>query len=293
MMERMHKVPGVSLSGGVEIPQVGFGTFKIPPAQTQASVEAALEAGYRHIDTAAAYMNEEGVGDALAATGMAGRAFVTTKLRNFEQGYDSALRAFEASRRLLRVDVVDLYLVHWPVPSQDRYVETWRALARLLDEGAVRAIGVSNFLPEHIDRIVEETGVVPAVNQLECHPSFSQAALEREMASAGIVLEAYSPLGQGGDLRADAVVSAAERLGVSQAQVVLRWHVQRGHVVIPKSTHVERMRENLDLFSFELGEEDMRAIDALDRADGRLLGDPATYDKSQSPEDMRARGNLV
>jgi len=266
----------IELDNGVSIPQVGFGVFQIPDARTQEAVEAALEAGYRHIDTAAAYYNEAGVGAAVRASGLPREeVFVTTKLRNGDQGHDSALRAFEDSRRALGLDYVDLYLIHWPVPSQDRYVETWRAFEKLLADGVVRAIGVSNFLPEHLDRLLAETDVVPAVNQIELHPTFQQRPTQEASRKAGIAVEAYSPLGQGADLDDPVVTAIADRLGVTPAQVVLRWHVQQGTIVIPKSVNPQRMRENIDLFGFELTDEDMAAISGLD-SPHRIGADPAT-----------------
>lgn len=273
-------VPALQLSGGVSLPQVGFGTFQIPPERTQQSVDRALEVGYRHIDTAAAYRNEAGVGAAVRASGLAREdVVVTTKLRPADLGHDAALRAFERSRAELGLDVVDLYLVHWPVPAKDLYVQTWRALESLLADGAVRSIGVSNFLPEHLERLARETDVVPAVNQIEVHPTFQQPGTQRASTEAGIVVESYSPLGQGADLDADAVTAAAERLGVTPGQVVLRWHVQQGLVVLPKSVTPERIEANLDLFSFELTDQEMAAITALD-SDDRLGADPATADFS-------------
>lgn len=272
----MTQVPMIELNNGVSIPQVGFGVFQIPDARTQEAVEAALEAGYRHIDTAAAYYNEAGVGAAVRASGLPREeVFVTTKLRNGDQGHDSALRAFEDSRRALGLDYVDLYLIHWPVPSQDRYVETWRAFEKLLADGVVRAIGVSNFLPEHLDRLLAETDVVPAVNQIELHPTFQQRPTQEASRKAGIAVEAYSPLGQGADLDDPVVTAIADRLGVTPAQVVLRWHVQQGTIVIPKSVNPQRMRENIDLFGFELTDEDMAAISGLD-SPHRIGADPAT-----------------
>lgn len=268
--------PSLTLNNGVAIPQVGFGTFQVPPEDTQRTVEAALEAGYRHIDTAAGYYNEAGVGAAVRASGLPrDEVFVTTKLRNGDQGHDQALRAFEDSRSALGLDVVDLYLIHWPVPSKDQYVETWRAFEKLLADGAVRSIGVSNFLPDHLERLVRETDVVPVLNQVEVHPTFQQRDTLAATTGHGIAVEAYSPLGQGRDLHADAVTAAAERLGVSTGQVVLRWHVQRGHVVIPKSVTPERIRSNLDLFSFELTDDEVAAIDALEAGE-RVGADPAT-----------------
>jgi diketogulonate reductase-like aldo/keto reductase len=275
-------IPSVKLNNGVEIPQVGLGVFQVPDNGTQACVETALELGYRHIDTAAAYYNEEGVGAAVRATGVPrDEIFVTTKLRNGDQGYESALRAFENSRQALGLDVVDLYLIHWPVPSRGLYGETWRAFEKLLADGAVRAIGVSNFLPEHLDRLVSESNVVPAVNQVELHPTFHQPATVERSQAHGIVPEAYSPLGQGADLEAPAVVAIANELGVTPGQVVLRWQVQHGVILIPKSVNPERMATNLDLFSFSLTEAQMADIDALDSPDGRIGADPATASFTQ------------
>lgn len=273
--------PTITLNNGIEIPQVGFGTFQVDPDETQRTVEAAIEVGYRHIDTAAGYYNEAGVGAAVRACGLPrDEVFVTTKLRNGDQGYEQTLKAFEDSRRELGLDVVDLYLIHWPVPSKDLYVETWRAFEKLLADGAVRAIGVSNFLPEHLDRLVRETDVVPAVNQVELHPTFQQRPTLEASSKHGVAVEAYSPLGRGKDLQAEAVTSVAERLGVTTGQVVLRWHVQAGSIVIPKSVTPERIASNLDLFSFELTDEDVAAIDALD-SDERTGADPATAAFSQ------------
>lgn len=281
-MNAATDIPSVRLNNGVEIPQVGLGVFQVPGNGTQACVETALELGYRHIDTAAAYYNEDGVGAAVRATGVPREEiFVTTKLRNGDQGYESALRAFEDSRRALGLDVVDLYLIHWPVPSRGLYGETWQAFEKLLADGAVRAIGVSNFLPEHIDRLVSESNVVPAVNQVELHPTFRQRATVERSRAHGIVPEAYSPLGQGADLEAPAVVGIANELGVTPGQVVLRWQVQHGVILIPKSVNPERMATNLDLFSFSLTEAQMADIDALDSPDGRIGADPATASFTQ------------
>ena len=205
---------------------------------------------------------------------------MTTKLRNGDQGFESTLTAFEDSRKRLGLDVIDLYLIHWPVPSQDTYLETWRAFEKLLADGAVRSIGVSNFLPEHLDRLIAESAVVPAVNQFEVHPTFQQRDLSLATTKAGIAVEAYSPLGRGADLEAASVVAIAERLGVSTGQVVLRWHLQQGRIVIPKSANPERIRANLDVTSFDLTEADLAAIDALE-AGNRQASDPATADFSQ------------
>lgn len=269
-------IPSIELNNGVTIPQVGYGVFQVPEEETQRNVEAALAAGYRHIDTAAAYYNEAGVGAAIRASGLPREdIFVTTKLRNGDQGADSALAAFEASRKALGLDVVDLYLIHWPYPSADKYIETWKAFEKLYAEGAVRAIGVSNFLPQFLEKLLAESEIVPAVNQIEIHPTFQQPGTQDATRAAGIAVEAYSPLGQGKDLDAAPVTGVAERLGVSAGQVVLRWHVQQGTIVIPKSVTPERIVSNLDLFSFELTDEDMGAISALD-SDDRIGADPAT-----------------
>jgi 2,5-diketo-D-gluconate reductase A len=281
----------LTLSDGVRIPRLGFGTFQIAPEDTQRAVEQALELGYRHVDTAAAYYNEAEVGAALRAVDR-DDVFVTTKLRNADQGYDETLAAFEASRAALGVDVVDLYLIHWPVPRQDRYVDSWRALIKLRDDGQVRSIGVSNFLADHLRRIVAETSVSPSVDQLEIHPSFSQPRLRELCAQLGVAVEAYSPLGQGADLTAGAVLEPARRLGVSPAQVILGWHLAGGRIAIPKSVQAERMRENLALGAVELSAGELAAIDALDAPAGRIGGDPATFDFSQRLEDAAARGEI-
>ena len=269
-------VPQIELNNGVQIPQVGFGVFQVPEDQTQQTVEQALEVGYRHIDTAAAYYNEAGVGAAIKASGLPREdIFVTTKLRNGDQGADSALTAFEASRKALGLDVIDLYLIHWPYPSADKYVETWKSFEKLYEQGAVRAIGVSNFLPQFLERLLGESEIVPAVNQIEIHPTFQQPGTQDASRAAGIAVEAYSPLGQGQDLSAEAVTQIAERLGVTTGQVVLRWHIQQGTIVIPKSVTPARIAANLDLFSFELSEQDVAAISALD-SDQHIGADPAT-----------------
>jgi 2,5-diketo-D-gluconate reductase A len=273
-------VPHITLSGGVHIPQVGFGVFQIPDDQTQAAVEHALEAGYRHIDTAAAYGNERAVGAALRASGVPrDEVFVTTKLRNGEQGTEATLAAYDDSRRRLGLDVVDLYLIHWPVPAWGRYVETWKALERLHAEGAVRAVGVSNFLPPHLETLMESAEVTPAVNQIELHPTFQQRATQDAGRAHGIAVEAYAPLGQAKDLDQHAVLEAAQAHDVTPGQVVLRWHVQQGTVVIPKSVTPERIRANIDLFGFELTPAQMEAISALD-TDQRMFPDPETADFS-------------
>lgn len=282
----------ITLGSGAEIPQIGFGTFQIWPYEAQQAVEDALALGYRHVDTAAAYCNEAQVGAALKATGMTGEVFVTTKLRNADHGRDEVLRACDESLAVLGVDAIDLYLIYWPCPTMDRYLEAWRAMGRLRDRGMVRSIGVSNFLPEHLDRIIEETGIVPAVNQIESHPRFWQPGLEAYCRDRGIAIEAYSPLGHGKDIESEPVCAAAERLGVTPAQVVLRWHVQKGHVVLPKSTKPERMRQNMDIYGFELTDGEVAAIDGLHDPECAVSNDPRTFCAPQTLEDMLARGTV-
>jgi 2,5-diketo-D-gluconate reductase A len=271
-------VRAITLNNNVQMPQIGFGVFQVPPEHTERVVSIALEAGYRSIDTAAAYHNEHGVGRAIAASGLPREEiFVTTKLWNSDHGYERALRAFDASARRLGLDVVDLYLIHWPVPMADRYVETWKALEKLAADGRVRAIGVSNFNPEHLRRLLAETATVPAVNQVELHPLFPQARLRALHAELGIATEAWSPLAQGRVLAHPTITRLAKRHGVTPAQVVLRWHVQLGNIVIPKSVTPQRIRENINVFGFELSAEDLAAVATLDT--GRRIGpDPATVD---------------
>lgn len=274
----MTTIPTLTLNDGAEIPQLGFGVFQVPPRETAEAVAQALEAGYRHIDTAAAYRNEEGVGEAIAAAGLPREElFVTTKLWNADQGYDEALRAFDASARRLRLDAVDLYLIHWPTPARDRYVPSWRALERLQSEGRVRSIGVSNFQPAHLRRLFDEGAVVPAVNQVELHPYLQQPQLRAFHAEHEIATEAWSPLAQGAVLDDPAIVAIAQAHGRTPAQVVLRWHLQLGNVVIPKSVTPARIAENLDVFGFELSDEQLAALAALDR--GQRTGpDPDTME---------------
>ncbi|MFH8363099.1 aldo/keto reductase [Streptomyces anulatus] len=262
----MSTVPTVTLNNGVTIPQLGFGVFQVPDDETTAAVSAALEAGYRSIDTAAIYGNEVGVGRALAASGIPREElFVTTKLWNADQGYDATLAAFDASLAKLGLDHVDLYLIHWPTPAHDLYPESWRALEKLVADGRIRAAGVSNFQPAHLRRLLETGTLVPAVNQIELHPGLQQAELRAIHAEHGIATEAWSPLAQGALLTEEALVSIAERHGKSPAQVVLRWHLQLGNVVIPKSVTPERIRQNIDVFDFALSAADMDAVAALDR----------------------------
>jgi 2,5-diketo-D-gluconate reductase A len=273
------EIPQVRLNNGVTIPQLGFGVFQVPPEETQRIVEDALEAGYRHIDTAAAYRNEAGVGAAIAASGIPRKElFITTKLRNGEQG--SATEAFENSRKALGLDVIDLYLIHWPVPSQGLFTEAWRAMEALYVEGGIRAIGVSNFLEDHLDTLLAKAGIVPAVNQIELHPTFQQSSLAEKSRSHGIAVEAYSPLGQGADLNAQAVTALAKDRGATPAQVILAWHLAAGTIVIPKSADSARMRENIAAASIPLSAADVESINALE-AGSRVGADPAVAAFSQ------------
>lgn len=281
MMSQTHEttIPTVTLNNGVEIPQLGFGVFQVPPEETQRIVEDALEAGYRHIDTAAAYRNEAGVGAAIAASGVPREEiFITTKLRNGEQG--AAHEAFQNSRRALGVDYVDLYLIHWPVPSQGLFTQAWKAMEQIYANSQVRAIGVSNFLEDHLDTLIPAAEVVPAVNQVEIHPTFQQQELAAKCRSLGIAVEAYSPLGQGADLNASAVKSLAAKYGASPAQVVLAWHLAQGTIVIPKSAHSERMRENLGAVALSLTPAEITEISALESG-ARGGSDPAVAAFSQ------------
>ncbi|MEW2635666.1 aldo/keto reductase [Streptomyces sp. NPDC048389] len=268
----MSKVPFTTLHNGVAMPQLGFGVWQVPDDEAEQTVTTALESGYRSIDTAAAYGNETGTGKAVTGSGIPREElFVTTKVWNSDQGYDATLRAFDASLGKLGLDHVDLYLIHWPMPARDTYVDTYRALEKIHAEGRAKAIGVSNFRPEDLERLIGETSVVPAVNQIELHPQLQQSELRDFHARHGIATEAWSPLGQGKDLlRAPAVVAVARKHDRTPAQVVLRWHLQVGNVVIPKSSTPSRIRENIDVFGFELDADDMAAFAALD--EGKRLG---------------------
>ncbi|MGC2998874.1 aldo/keto reductase [Streptomyces sp. G35A] len=260
------------------MPQLGYGVWQVPDDEAETAVATALEAGYRSIDTAAVYGNEEGTGKAIAGSGIPREdLFVTTKLWNDAQGYDATLRAFDTSLSKLGLDYVDLYLIHWPTPARGRYVDTYKAFEKLHADGRIRAIGVSNFLPEHLDHLIAETSVVPAVNQIELHPHLQQRAAREYHAERGIATEAWSPLGQGkGLLEVPAIVAIARKHGRTPAQVVLRWHIQLGNVVIPKSVTPARIKENIDVFGFSLDAEDLAAISALNE-DRRLGPDPAEF----------------
>ncbi|MFD5245366.1 aldo/keto reductase [Amycolatopsis sp. NPDC058340] len=270
-------VPSIRLNNGTSLPQLGFGVYKIGDDEVVGAVRTAIEAGYRAIDTATLYANERGVGEAVRTSGLPREElFVTTKLWNTEHGYDAALRAFDTSMRELDIDYVDLYLIHWPLPAQDKYVETWRALEKIASDGRAKAIGVSNFQIPHLERLIEETGTVPAVNQIECHPWLQQPLLRDFHVKHEIVTEAWGPLARGGDLLADEkITTIAEKHGKTPAQVVLRWHVEMDHLVIPKSVTPERIKANIDVFDFALDAHDTAAIATLEQ--GKRLGpDPDT-----------------
>lgn len=261
----MASIPQLTLNDGNTIPQLGFGVYKIPEAETADAVVAALEAGYRHIDTAAFYENERRVGEGVRRSGLdRSEVFVTSKVWWTDNGYDSTLRSFDASLERLGFDTVDLFLIHWPAPKSDRYVETWRALERVRDEGRARSIGVANFHMHHLDRLARETDTVPAVNQVELHPWLPQAEVRAYDAAHGIVTEAWSPLARGRVLGDPTLDRLAAKHGVTPAQVVIRWQLQLGNVVIPKSTSPERIRANIDVFGFELDPDDLAAIASLE-----------------------------
>ncbi|MGW6547530.1 aldo/keto reductase [Streptomyces massasporeus] len=275
----MISIPAHTLDDGTTLPALGLGTWPLGDDEAHAAVLSALEAGYRLIDTATNYRNERGVGRGVAS-GVVAReeVVVTTKLPGRHHGYEETLASFEESRARLGLDYVDLYLIHWPLPRVDRYVDSWKAMIKLREEGLVRSIGVSNFTAEHIERLEKETGVLPSVNQIELHPLLPQEELRAFHAGKGIVTESWSPLGRGTDLLEDpAVTRIAEAHGVSPGQVVLRWHTQLGAVPIPKSANPERQRANLDVFGFELGEDEMRAV--ADRARRRVGGDPEVHEE--------------
>lgn len=257
--------PTLTLNDGRFIPRLGFGTWQIPNDDTAALVRAAVGAGYRSIDTAAVYGNEEGVGDGIATCDVArDELFITTKVWNDRHGYDETLRAFDESLERLKLDAVDLFLIHWPAPATNRYVDTWKALARLRQDGRARSIGVSNFHKPHLQRVLDETGVVPAVNQIELHPFLQQRELRAFHDANGIVTESWSPLARAHHLDNPVFVELAKKHGKTAAQVVLRWHLDSGLVAIPKSTHEARIRENFDIFDFRLDADDIARIATLD-----------------------------
>jgi 2,5-diketo-D-gluconate reductase A len=276
--------PLITLNDGNPMPQVGLGVWQTPPEDTERAVATALDAGYRHIDTAAGYFNEREVGKAIkdaSTSGLArGDVFITTKLWNADQGYDSTLTAFDASMERLGFsgsdDYLDLYLIHWPMPAKNAFVDTFKAFARLRDQGRIRSIGVSNFEPEHLRILVDSTGIVPAVNQIELHPLLQQEESREVHAQMGIATEAWSPLGQGSLLSNPTITAVADGHGKTPAQVLIRWHIQLGNIVIPKSVTPERIVSNFDVFDFELTEQDMASVSSL--GDGIRLGpDPRTF----------------
>ena len=271
-------VPQLSMNTGAEIAQLGFGVFQVPPEDTAETVGLAFDAGYRSIDTAAAYGNEEGVGKAVAEAGLAREeVFVTTKVWNRDHGRQRALRAFDASLGRLGLEYVDLYLIHWPVPSQDLYVETWQALEELHADGRARAVGVCNFEVAHLERLLGETEVVPAVNQIELHPRLPQPELREFHAEHGILTEAWSPLAQGELLDDTVVAKIAEAHERTPAQVILRWHVEVGNIAIPKSVNRERIRQNIELFDFELSAGETDQLAQLGSDGGRVGPHPDSF----------------
>jgi 2,5-diketo-D-gluconate reductase A len=277
----MNAVPSITLNDGNAIPQLGFGVYQIPPQETAGAVERALEIGYRHIDTAEMYGNEAEVGEAVRASGLdRGDVFVTSKLSNAFHEPDDARRAFDETLSELGFDYVDLFLIHWPLPTRydGDYVSTWKTLEEFKQDGRARSIGVSNFQIEHLQRLASETGTVPAVNQIEVHPYLTNEAVRAYGREHGIVTEAWSPIAQGGVLEDPTITQIAEKAGKTPAQVVLRWHVQRGDIVFPKSVTPSRMEENFGLFDFELDASEMEEITGLDRGeDGRTGPHPDTF----------------
>jgi 2,5-diketo-D-gluconate reductase A len=274
----MTSSPLVQFHDGHSIPQLGLGVYKIPDAAAADAVQVALESGYRHVDTAALYANEAGVGEGIRRAGLArADVFVTTKVWNDRHGYDSTLAAFDESLGKLGLDYVDLYLIHWPAPHQDRYVETWRALETIRADGRARSIGVSNFHPHHLERLLAETDVTPVVNQVELHPWLQQTDVRAYDAAHGILTEDWSPLARGRAIGNPTLDAIGARYGKSAAQVVIRWHLELGNIVIPKSVTPARIRENLDVFDFHLDESDRAAITALDSGE-RTGRDPDDLD---------------
>jgi 2,5-diketo-D-gluconate reductase A len=273
----MSTQPHVTFNDGRTIPQIGLGVWQTPNDVAVTAVEAALGAGYRHIDTAAIYQNEEGVGEGIRASGVA-RAdiFLTTKVWNDDQGLESTLRAMDASLKRLGTDYVDLYLIHWPSAFRGKYVETWKALVRLREEGKARSIGVSNFEGDYIEQIIAATGVTPAINQIQLHPRFQQKTMRAKHEKLGVLTESWSPLGQGKLLEDARLAAIAARHGKSVAQIIIRWHLDSGLVVIPKSVTPSRIVENFDVFDFTLTDQDKAEIAGLDASDGRLGSDPVT-----------------
>jgi 2,5-diketo-D-gluconate reductase A len=276
----MSDVPGIELNNGATIPQLGFGVFQIDPSDTAETVQTAFDAGYRHIDTAQMYGNEAEVGEAIAKSGLSrDELWITTKCNNSNHGYEDSQSALDESLQKLGLDRVDLYLIHWPLPGKDLYVDTWKGFEKALSDGKTRTIGVSNFQPHHLDRLLEETDTVPAVNQIELHPHMQQAGLRSYHERHGIRTEAWSPIGQGkGLLDAPELSEIAQAHGKSAAQVVLRWHIQLGNIIFPKSVTPERVRENMAIFDFELSDEEMQRIEGMEKAE-RVGPDPDKFDR--------------
>jgi 2,5-diketo-D-gluconate reductase A len=273
----MNEIPAIPLNDGHSIPQLGFGVWRLPDEDAPKVVQAAIDAGYRHIDTAQGYENEEGVGKAIREASVSREElFITSKLRNGHQGYDRALRSIDESLQRLGLDYLDLFLIHWPMPARDLYGETWRAFVEMQKQGKVRSIGVSNFLPEHLQRIIDDTGVVPAVNQLELHPAYAQRDVREFHRDKDILIECYSPLGgKGSDLlESELLKEIGEVHGKSPAQVMIRWHLQQNLVPLPKSSNPERAKANFDVWDFQLSSDEVNRIDRLDREDGKTLPKP-------------------
>ena len=271
----MPTVPTIRLNDGRPMPQLGFGVWQVPNHEARSIVTEAISAGYRSIDTAAVYGNEEGVGEAVRAASVPREElFITTKLWNNNHGYDAALAAFDQSLARLKLDFVDLYLIHWPLPRGEAYLDAWRALIRLREDGRAKSIGVSNFTIPHLKRLMEETGVAPVLNQIELHPGFQQRELRGFHAEHGIATESWSPLGQGTLMTDETLAGIGRKYGKTPAQVILRWHLDNGLIAIPKSATPSRIRENIDVFDFTLAPEDMRALAALDDKAGRVGPNP-------------------
>ncbi len=274
----MSTIPTIRLNDGNAMPQLGYGVWRVTNEEAASTVGEAIKAGYRSIDTASIYGNEEGVGDAIAAAPVSREElFITTKVWNDRHGYDETLRAFDESLARLKLDNVDLYLIHWPVAGSEAYLDTWRALIELKEQGRAKSIGVSNFMVPHLQRLIDETGVTPAVNQIELHPRFQQRELRAFHEANGIATESWSPLGQGTLFESEELAAIARKHGRTPAQVILRWHLDHGLIAIPKSVTPSRIRENLDVFGFKLDADDVSAIERLDDASGRVGPDPAVF----------------
>lgn len=273
----MTNQPMVTLNDGRKMPQLGLGVWQITDAEAADIVRTAIGIGYRSIDTAAYYKNEKGLGEGVRTSGVDRRdIFVTTKLWNSRHGYDETFRAFDESMSRLGLEYIDLYLIHWPVAGSDKYIDTWRAFVKLREEGRAKSIGVSNFLPEHLERIIDATGVVPVLNQIELHPLFQQEKLRAVNAGHGIATECWSPLGKGESVKIPEIAKIAAKYGKSPAQTILRWHLDIGCIVIPKSANPKRLKENFDIFDFKLSREDLTAMAAINR-DARMDMDPAVF----------------